>query len=415
MIRSRAAAKSAPSRTSRSSRTATMAASLTRLARSAPEKPGVPLATTSRFTLGPSCLPRQWTFRMARRSDRVGSGMVTCRSKRPGRSSAGSSTSGLLVAPRTTIPVAGSNPSISESNWLRVCSRSSLASGGPAPARRWPMASISSTKTITGARLRASSNRSRTRAAPTPTNIPTKLDPVTEKNGTFASPATARASRVLPVPGGPTIRTPRGGIAPARAYRSGCCRKSTTSRTSSFAPSYPATSANVVFVDEIDAIGQRRAGAGAMVANDEREQTLNQLLSEMDGFDPATGIVVLGATNRPEVLDPALLRPGRFDRQVIIPLPTLSERLAILNVHCRGKQLGPSVNLDVVARGTPGFSGADLANLVNEAAIVAVRDDRDVLEGADFAAARDRIILGRRRGRGRPRGRPRRSSPRGAG
>src|SRR5664280_1247024 len=154
----------------------------------------------------------------------------------------------------------------------------------------------------------------------------------------------------------------------------------------------------IVFVDEIDAIGQRRAGAGAMVANDEREQTLNQLLSEMDGFDPATGIVVLGATNRPEVLDPALLRPGRFDRQVIIPLPTLSERLAILTVHCRGKQLGPSVNLDVVARGTPGFSGADLANLVNEAAIVAVRDDRDVLEGADFAAARDRIILGRREG-----------------
>ena len=154
----------------------------------------------------------------------------------------------------------------------------------------------------------------------------------------------------------------------------------------------------IVFVDEIDAIGQRRAGAGAMVANDEREQTLNQLLSEMDGFDPATGIVVLAATNRPEVLDPALLRPGRFDRQVIIPLPTLSERLAILSVHCRGKQLGPSVNLDVVARGTPGFSGADLANLVNEAAIVAVRDDRDVLEGADFAAARDRIILGRREG-----------------
>ncbi len=154
----------------------------------------------------------------------------------------------------------------------------------------------------------------------------------------------------------------------------------------------------IVFVDEIDAIGQRRAGAGAMVANDEREQTLNQLLSEMDGFDPATGIVVLAATNRPEVLDPALLRPGRFDRQVIIPLPTLSERLAILSVHCRGKQLGPSVNLDVVARGTPGFSGADLANLVNEAAIVAVRDDRHVLDGADFAAARDRIILGRREG-----------------
>jgi cell division protease FtsH len=154
----------------------------------------------------------------------------------------------------------------------------------------------------------------------------------------------------------------------------------------------------IVFVDEIDAIGQRRAGAGAMVANDEREQTLNQLLAEMDGFDPATGIVVLAATNRPEVLDPALLRPGRFDRQVTIPLPTLSERLAILNVHCRGKQLGQSVNLDVVARGTPGFSGADLANLVNEAAIIAVRGDRAVLGASDFAEARDRIILGRREG-----------------
>jgi cell division protease FtsH len=154
----------------------------------------------------------------------------------------------------------------------------------------------------------------------------------------------------------------------------------------------------IIFVDEIDAIGQRRAGSGAVVANDEREQTLNQLLAEMDGFDPATGIVVLGATNRPEVLDPALLRPGRFDRQVIIALPTLPDRLAILIVHCRDKQLDPSVDLEVVARGTPGFAGADLANLVNEAAIVAVRDDRDVLSAADFDQARDRIILGRREG-----------------
>src|ERR1039458_8292825 len=113
----------------------------------------------------------------------------------------------------------------------------------------------------------------------------------------------------------------------------------------------------IIFVDEIDAIGQRRAGTGAVVSNDEREQTLNQLLAEMDGFDPATGIVVLAATNRPEVLDPALLRPGRFDRQVTIPLPTLFERLAILGVHCRGKQLDKGVDLEVVARGTPGFSG----------------------------------------------------------
>jgi cell division protease FtsH len=154
----------------------------------------------------------------------------------------------------------------------------------------------------------------------------------------------------------------------------------------------------IIFVDEIDAIGQRRAGTGSVVANDEREQTLNQLLSEMDGFDVSEGIVVLGATNRPEVLDPALLRPGRFDRQIVIPLPTLPERAAILAVHCRDKQLGPDVDLTVVARGTPGFSGADLANLANEAAIFAVRAGRTVLSAADFDDARDRILLGRREG-----------------
>ncbi len=154
----------------------------------------------------------------------------------------------------------------------------------------------------------------------------------------------------------------------------------------------------IVFVDEVDAIGQRRSGHGAIVSNDEREQTLNQLLSEMDGFDPAEGIVVLAATNRPEILDPALLRPGRFDRQLTIPLPTLSERNAILAVHCKGKRLGRDVDLDVVARGTPGFSGADLANLANEAAIVAVRNNRQVIEASDFDQARDRILLGRREG-----------------
>jgi cell division protease FtsH len=154
----------------------------------------------------------------------------------------------------------------------------------------------------------------------------------------------------------------------------------------------------IIFIDEVDAIGQRRAGQGAMVANDEREQTLNQLLAEMDGFDPTTGVVVLAATNRPEVLDPALLRPGRFDRQVTIPLPNVNERAAILAVHSRGKRLAPDVDLDAVARGTPGFSGADLANLTNEAAIFAVRDNREVISGRDFDAARDRIILGRREG-----------------
>jgi cell division protease FtsH len=152
----------------------------------------------------------------------------------------------------------------------------------------------------------------------------------------------------------------------------------------------------IIFIDEIDAIGQRRAGSGAVVANDEREQTLNQLLAEMDGFDVGAGIVVLGATNRPEVLDPALLRPGRFDRQVVIPLPTLTERKAILEVHSRDKKLGPDVDLEVVARGTPGFSGADLANLTNEAAFFAVRAGREVLTAADFENARDRILLGRR-------------------
>jgi len=155
----------------------------------------------------------------------------------------------------------------------------------------------------------------------------------------------------------------------------------------------------IIFIDEIDAIGQRRAsGQGAYVANDEREQTLNQLLAEMDGFEPTAGIVVLAATNRPEILDPALLRPGRFDRQVTIPLPNVNERAAILAVHCRGKKLAGEVDLSAVARGTPGFSGADLAILVNEAAIFAVRAGRDVITAGDFDAARDRIILGRREG-----------------
>jgi cell division protease FtsH len=151
---------------------------------------------------------------------------------------------------------------------------------------------------------------------------------------------------------------------------------------------------SIIFIDEIDAIGQRR-GAG-FATNDEREQTLNQLLAEMDGFDRSTGVVVLAATNRPEILDPALLRPGRFDRHVEIPLPNLKERAAILAVHAKGKSLASDVDFAVVARSTPGFSGADLANLVNEAAIFAVRAGRDQITGEDFAGARDRILLGRR-------------------
>jgi cell division protease FtsH len=131
-------------------------------------------------------------------------------------------------------------------------------------------------------------------------------------------------------------------------------------------------------------------------SNDEREQTLNQLLSEMDGFEPGASVVVMAATNRAEILDAALLRPGRFDRTVEIPLPSYVERTAILAIHGRGKRLAPDVDLDVVSRGTPGFSGADLANLVNEAAINAVRADRGVLSAADFGAARDRLLIGRR-------------------
>jgi cell division protease FtsH len=153
----------------------------------------------------------------------------------------------------------------------------------------------------------------------------------------------------------------------------------------------------IVFVDEIDAIGQRRGGSGA-VANDEREQTLNQLLAEMDGFDMSEGVVVLAATNRPEILDPALLRPGRFDRQVTIPLPNVVDRLAILRVHSKAKRLDAGVDLGALSRGTPGFSGADLANLVNEAAIAAARADREVIFASDFDQARDRVILGRREG-----------------
>jgi cell division protease FtsH len=152
---------------------------------------------------------------------------------------------------------------------------------------------------------------------------------------------------------------------------------------------------SIIFIDEIDAIGGRR-GPGGFGSNDEREQTLNQLLSEMDGFEPGASVVVMAATNRAEILDAALLRPGRFDRTVEIPLPNYGERKAILAIHGKGKTLAPDVDLDVVARGTPGFSGADLANLVNEAAINAVRDDRGVLSAADFEAARDRLLIGRR-------------------
>src|SRR5579875_978219 len=152
----------------------------------------------------------------------------------------------------------------------------------------------------------------------------------------------------------------------------------------------------IVFVDEIDSIGRKR-GAGLGGGHDEREQTLNQMLSEMDGFDPAEGVVMIAATNRPDILDPALLRPGRFDRQIVVPLPDLEERLPILQVHCRDKRIGPDVDLLIVARGTPGMSGAELANLVNESALHAVRRGSQYIEMRDFDAARDRVLMGQRR------------------
>ncbi len=149
----------------------------------------------------------------------------------------------------------------------------------------------------------------------------------------------------------------------------------------------------IIFIDEIDSIGRKR-GAGLGGGHDEREQTLNQMLSEMDGFETSEGIVILAATNRPDILDPALLRPGRFDRQIVVPLPEAEERLAILKVHSRDKRMGPDVDLDVMARATPGMSGADLANLVNEAALVAVRRGSKEIERIDFENARDRVVLG---------------------
>src|SRR5690242_9247090 len=152
----------------------------------------------------------------------------------------------------------------------------------------------------------------------------------------------------------------------------------------------------IVFIDEIDAVGRQR-GAGLGGGNDEREQTLNQLLVEMDGFEGTTGVIVIAATNRPDVLDPALLRPGRFDRQVVVPLPDIRGREQILNVHMRKVPIGADVRADVLARGTPGFSGADLANLVNEAALFAARRSARVVDMDDFERAKDKIIMGAER------------------
>ncbi len=149
----------------------------------------------------------------------------------------------------------------------------------------------------------------------------------------------------------------------------------------------------IIFIDEIDAVGRHR-GAGLGGGHDEREQTLNQLLVEMDGFEGTEGVIIIAATNRPDVLDPALLRPGRFDRQVVVPQPDVKGRLEILKVHVRNIPVDDNVNLEKIARGTPGFSGADLANLVNEAALLAARQSKTKVENSDFEAAKDKVLMG---------------------
>src|SRR6266849_6051918 len=151
----------------------------------------------------------------------------------------------------------------------------------------------------------------------------------------------------------------------------------------------------IIFIDELDAIGKSRAGASGFVGgHDEREQTLNQLLAEMDGFDSSKGVIIIAATNRPEVLDQALLRPGRFDRQVVVDKPDLRGREAILRLHARNVVLGPNVDLGVIAARTPGFAGADLANIVNEAALLAARKEKNAVEMSDFEEAIDRVVAG---------------------
>ena len=152
----------------------------------------------------------------------------------------------------------------------------------------------------------------------------------------------------------------------------------------------------IIFIDEIDAVGRHR-GSGMGGGHDEREQTLNQLLVEMDGFEASEGVIIIAATNRPDVLDPAILRPGRFDRRITVPRPDLNGRLGILNVHTKKTPLADDVDLELIARGTPGFSGADIENLVNEAALLAARQDKDFVSMSDFEMAKDKVLMGSER------------------
>ena len=152
----------------------------------------------------------------------------------------------------------------------------------------------------------------------------------------------------------------------------------------------------IIFIDEIDAVGRHR-GAGLGGGHDEREQTLNQLLVEMDGFEPNSGVILLAATNRPDVLDPALLRPGRFDRQVVVPLPDVKGREGILEVHAKKIKLADDVDLGILARGTPGFSGADLANMVNESALLASRRELEAVNMETMEQAKDKVMMGAER------------------
>ena len=214
----------------------------------------------------------------------------------------------------------------------------------------------------------------------------------------MASPATARARRVLPQPGGPTRSTPRGILAPSARNFSGSDFVEMfvgvgASRARDLFKQAKASAPCIIFIDEIDAVGRQR-GAGLGGGHDEREQTLNQLLVEMDGFEDNSAVIMIAATNRPDILDPALLRPGRFDRRVTVDRPDVAGREKILTVHSTNKPLADDVDIARIAKLTPGFTGADLANLMNEAALLAARFHKDSIGMLEVEEAMERVIAG---------------------